>query len=166
MGLVITLPYGPVSSDGGQLWEESTDSSNLSKNVKVIKLTSYNNEVADVFDYATKVAETLETTDSTVAQPEVPSGESLTTSDESFLGQPEEDLTFTFTLRSINLFLYADDRKPESALGRLELVKFGMHLIICSNSTLSIECAVSDLRLEDMRHTREKTGIRTMLAKS
>ena len=142
-----------------------------------------NNEVADAYSYATKAIEDLETEKNSPKQqdPAVAKStlDSVTASEaksnlanvESSQQPPKQqlahkDLTFEFNLKSIYLSIYKGDRKPESALGRFELVKLTVYGEILADTTLWINCFVSDLRLDDIRLFRKDTGIRTMLAKS
>lgn len=160
LGLFITLPYGPTVATN-----DVTDSMN-SRNTKVSKLNVLNTEVVDAYTYVAKTIEKNE--EKSEKNKEVVLADSVdgTVKDNNVSQVVYKNFTFDFKLGNIYLYLYNANRGAQCALARFHLDKFTLYGEILTDSTLWLNCSVSDLRLDDIRPNRKDSGIRILLAKS
>jgi len=162
LGLIITLPFGPTVPEYEENTSDLTDDKGIGKNMRIVKVNVLRNEVTDALNYATKAIEKNETLQREDSKKNSDNADGIVEEKRIVY----KDFTFEFKLGNIFLSIYKCNRNVDSALAQFHLDKFLLYGEILTDSTLWLNCSVSDLRLDDIRIKRKESGLRTLLSKS
>lgn len=123
-------------------------------NYKTAKMSSIVDDAYDAMNYATNTLNEMIKQEKKLSETNVVDGKVA-----------YKEVVFDFKIADICLMLYRGNREESSALSRLNLIQFAFAGETLTDKTLWLNCTITDLKVDDIRVSRKRTGISTMLVK-